>query len=91
MIPIQSALIRLTTAHCPSQIVDRPIPKNTCQESKRQCAERSDRKFMESGGILDRALGWANLVSRETKGSALCERDLTTFSWSTALVSLGVI
>lgn len=87
MTPILSAPIPSTTARSRSQIVGRPKIRNTCQESKQQCAERFDRKFTASGDTSDHVRGWASRVSRVTRDFALCGPDRTTSSWSIAHVN----
>jgi hypothetical protein len=64
VIPIQSVPIRSITAPSRSQIVDKWNQKITCQALEQQCAEKSDKKCMESGDIFDRVHGW---VSPELK------------------------
>lgn len=91
MIPIQSALIRSTTAPCQSQTADKSMKRNTCQELKRLCAEKFDRRCMASGGTFGLALGWGSRVLKVTRDFALCVRDRTIFSWSIAHVSVDNI
>jgi hypothetical protein len=84
---IRNAPIPSTTAHSQSQIADKQIQKNIYPESKRQCVERSVKKFTVNGDTLDRVHGWESRESKVMRDFVLCELEVTTYSWSIAHVS----